>query len=130
MGCRGQPIGNERIVTAEPCLVPITSLRNAETARKPGESTHICPSLIAAPSGREEMALPLFLKCLGDAFGLKLLLGVHRLQPCVFILELLEPLHARGVNATVLGKIIARSGFLIPWMQHGFRIGAPPLDSL
>ena len=45
------------------------------------------------------MALPLSLKGLLTQIRLKPLLGIHLLQAPVLVLELLEPLHHRGVHA-------------------------------
>lgn len=56
------------------------------------------------------MALQLSLKGFLANLGLDALLGVHLLQTPILVLQLIEPRHHRGVNATVFGRPFLEAG--------------------
>ena len=49
------------------------------------------------------MASPLFCHGLLNDFGLQSLLGIHLLETTVFVFQLAQPSHQRGVHAAELG---------------------------
>jgi hypothetical protein len=49
------------------------------------------------------MALPFFCECLRDDLGLEALFDVHFLEVPVFLFQLLDPCHQRGIHAAELG---------------------------
>jgi len=56
------------------------------------------------------MALPLFFERLADDLRFELLLGIHFLQPGIFLRKFLQPLHVRYIHAAVLGSPFIKTG--------------------
>ncbi len=92
--------------------------------------TRLSRSLLVVASLCVEMALPLFFERLADDLRFELLFGVRFLQPSIFLIKFLQPLHVRHIHAAVLGSPFKKLAVLMPYFRHNSGTGTPASASL
>lgn len=81
-----------------------------------------------SPSLDGQMASPLFRLGLGDDLGLEAFLGIHLLETVVFVLQLLEARHERGVHPPEFGTPLVEGGRADAMLAAKLRDGSAGLD--
>jgi hypothetical protein len=62
---------------------------------------------------------------LGDDLGFEGLLGIHLLEAAVFLLQLFEARHERGIHATEFGAPLVKVAVLMPCSRQSSGTGEP-----